>query len=131
MSPHKGDEPNQTLFLSSMWGSVDLMPNGVPVPEFRVHAGPIHAVALLTDGMEKHAFECSIMDPTTSQWSDPNVPFHRFFAPLRTVLLNGHGQQEELNEAWSRFMAEGTPAMKLEHDDKTIVLACYLNEQHS
>jgi hypothetical protein len=128
MRPHKGDEPNQTVFISSKWDALERSPNGVPVPEFAVHQGPIRAVALLTDGMEKHAFECSVMDAKTSQWSDPNTPYQRFFAPLRATLLSKAGQQDELNEAWTRFLLEGTPGIKKEHDDKTFVLACLLED---
>lgn len=131
MRPHKGEEPNQTVFLSSKWDSLEFSPNGVTLPEFSIYEGPIHAVALLTDGMEKHAFECSVIDPMTSEWSDPNKPYPRFFSPLRSVLLDNHAQQEELNEAWTRFLTVGTPALEQEHDDKTFVFACLLDEQNT
>ncbi|MBL7945772.1 MAG: protein phosphatase 2C domain-containing protein [Flavobacteriales bacterium] len=131
MRPHKGEEPNQTVFVSSKWDALEKSANGVPIPEFAVYEGPIRAVALLTDGMEKHAFECSVMDMATTKWTDPNTPFQRFFTPLRSSVLTKSALQDELNAAWSRFLKEGTPAMKLEHDDKTLVLACLLEEQQT
>lgn len=131
MLPHKGEEPNQTVFLNSKWDTLEFAPNGAPLPEFSVFEGPIRAVALLTDGMEKHAFQCSVIDPATSQWSDPNIPYPRFFSPLHSIVLNSSTQQGDLNEAWTRFLTEGTPALKMEHDDKTLVLACLLDESHT
>ena len=50
--PHKGEEANQTLFITSAWeGLAEL--GGVLVPESHVYRGDIDALCLLSDGMEK------------------------------------------------------------------------------
>src|ERR1043166_3667928 len=74
--PHKGEEANQTIFLSSkIWAQDDsFIMSGVPVPESKVVEGKVAAFTLMSDGCEHHAFECSKIDPTTHRWSDPNLP---------------------------------------------------------
>ena len=79
----------------------------------------------MSDGCENHSFECSKMNPITKEWSDPNVPFPKFFNPLMGYLAKSKKDgksNDEINTEWSKFISEGTPGLKNESDDKTLIL---------
>ena len=66
MTPHKGEEANQTLFLQSGWTSPRVPAfnvGGVYVPETRVFVGIPKAIVLMTDGCEalSECFSCSVI----------------------------------------------------------------------
>ena len=123
--PHKGDEANATVFITYENIFKDMMISGVKLPECRVIDEVATAFALLTDGCEKHSFFCSKFDQEINQWSDPNMPAEKFFNPLIENLKNLKATNETLTEAntkWIKFLNEGTPNLKSEPDDKTMIL---------
>jgi hypothetical protein len=72
LTPHKGEEANQTIFITNNWWSKsNFIMSGVSVPEARVIRKNPSAFTIMSDGCEAHSFECSIMDKATNKWSDP------------------------------------------------------------
>lgn len=125
--PHKGEEANQTVFLTSKdWQQAEpLYMSGVTVPESRVILEKIDAFTLMSDGCENHSFLCSVMDDENQQWNDPNQPYEKFFTPL----INGLKEMKEsdmnltdANEIWNKFLDKGTTGLANESDDKTMIL---------
>ena len=125
--PHKGEEANQTIFLtSSPWiTDNDFQMSGVLVPESRVISEKVIAFTLMSDGCENHSFDCSKMDYEKNKWLDPNLPSEKFFNPLLEQLKQMHNHKvafEEVTANWIKFIEEGTPGLKEESDDKTLIL---------
>lgn len=129
MTPHKGEEANQTVFITSeIWQEDELELSEVQVPESRMIDAPVMAFALLSDGCEKHSFECSRFDEELQRWSDPNRPFPRFFNPLTANLSSAMEQgieAEDIEEKWTFFLEGGTKGLKQEGDDKTMILGVF------
>ncbi len=129
ITPHKGTEANETVFITSaIWEENEvetLEVSGVSVPESRVIPCRPLAFALLSDGCEKHSFECSDFNEKEQKWSDPNLPYPKFFNPLTSNLkaaMESDIPQELLQEKWAAFLAQGTKGLRQEPDDKTMVI---------
>lgn len=125
IKPHKGEESNHTIFLTS--GSWQDEPSfkmsEVAVPECRVIRDIPLAFILMTDGCESHSYDCSVMDNETMKWNDPNLPSSKFFNPLYNQLkdMHAHGVPlKEANEKWKSFLEGGMPGLKEESDDKSM-----------
>lgn len=121
ITPHKGEEANQTIFLTSdFWNLPYYVMSGVMVPESHVvHCRPV-AFTLLSDGCEHTAWQCNMKNEKTGVFFDPNKPFERFFNPLVDDLSNGI--TNDLKTRWARFIAQGNDSFKNESDDKTMIL---------
>ena len=123
--PHKGEEANQTLFITSAWeGLAEL--GGVLVPESHVYRGDIDALCLLSDGMEKASFECSVLNKETECYEDLNRPSAKVFGVLVKVVRESKasgGGDDQLHEKWKQYLSQGTPSIAREADDKTMLLA--------
>ena len=81
--------------------------SGVAVPESRVIPCEPLAFALLSDGCEKHSFECSHFDENEEKWSDPNTPYPKFFNPLVTNLraaAESDTPQGLIEKKWASFL---------------------------
>lgn len=127
ITPHKGEEANQTLFITSTaWlNDANLKVSNVSVPECRVIREKPTAFTLMSDGCEAHSFDCSKMDLETNVWHDPNIPSQKFFLPLTEQLKSMHNHKVPFQEAlgeWKKFLEEGTKGLKDEPDDKTLIL---------
>lgn len=127
MTPHKGEESNETIFISSNnWQNENnFVMSGVSVPECMVIRERPIAFTLLSDGCEAHSFECSKMDQVTNKWHDPNIPFSKFFNPLVTSLKGMYENKvpiDKIDTKWRTFVEEGTPGLKEESDDKTLIM---------
>lgn len=125
--PHKGEEANQTIFLtSSPWVSTtDFKMSEVLVPECRVINEKVIAFTLMSDGCESHSFDCSKMDNELNKWIDPNLPSEKFFIPLVKQLKSMYENKVPINDitsSWHKFLESGTPGLKNEADDKTLIL---------
>lgn len=125
IKPHKGEEANFTIFLTSeAWQKEKFMLSETSIPESRVIIDEINAFTLMSDGCENHSFECSVMDLETNKWFDPNKPFSGFFDPLVKSLKNIATGSTYLNanDEWKKFITEGTDGLKNESDDKSMIL---------
>ena len=130
MTPHKGDEANQTLFLiSEFWDIPNYVQSGVLVPESIVVREPVDAFAVMSDGCESTAWLCTAQNAETGKYYDQNKPFEGFFNPLEETLASFHKDnvpEEERKEKWYKFIESGTKGFVKEQDDKTMILGAFL-----
>lgn len=127
ITPHKGEETNQTIFVtSSSWYNVnDFTMSGVLVPECRVIPEKVSAFTLMSDGCESHSFHCSKMDMETNKWMDPNLPSEKFFNPLLKqlkTLVENKVSMDDITSSWINFVEKGTSGIRDEPDDKTLII---------
>ena len=129
ITPHKGEEANQTIFLTSdFWNLQYYVMSGVMVPESHVVLCNPLIFTLMTDGCERTAWRCNTMDENTGMFSDPNKPFARFFDPLLKNLASAEkneGGKAELRNRWAKFIINGNNSFKDEPDDKTLILGTF------
>ena len=130
MTPHKGDEANQTLFLvSEFWDIPNYVQSGVLVPESIAVREPVEAFAVMSDGCESTAWLCTAQNAETGKYYDQNKPFEGFFNPLEETLTSFHTDnvpEEERKEKWYKFIESGTKGFVKEQDDKTMILGVFL-----
>jgi hypothetical protein len=127
LTPHKGEEANQTIFITSDKWITDpaFTMSGKPVPESNVITEKAIAFTALSDGCELHSFECSVMNDTGNKWHDPNRPYAKFFNPIvKNLRLMNEANilPEEANNKWRKFIERGNNGLKSELDDKTMIL---------
>ncbi len=126
LSPHKGEEANQTIFITSNpWLSNEFKMSGVKVPESTVIKDPPKAFTLMSDGCEAHSFELGYFDKQKEKFIEKNNPYPKFFNPILQTILSMKKEnltQEEMLAKWSKFVKEGTPKLKNEPDDKTLII---------
>lgn len=132
MTPHKGDEANQTIFLvSDFWSIPNYVMSGVLVPESIVVREPVKAFALMSDGCENTSWKCTTLNPATGKYYDQNQPFEGFFNPLEETLLSFHKENvpdEERKTKWYKFIESGTSGFVKEQDDKTMIFGVNVNQ---
>lgn len=125
MTPHKGEEANQTLFVTSNWVNPTIPSfkvSGLSIPEVMVENIIPQVVVLMSDGCEKATWECTMYDDTLGKYADKNIPFAGFLDPLVTSLDNvGEDRFSTLKE----IISDGTEACSREQDDKTVLLGRY------
>lgn len=123
LMPFKGEEANQTVFITA----TQLDAKGINTYiESRVIAEPVKAFCLLSDGCERACYQCNTLDAETQRFYDANLPYPPFFNPNIEGLLalqKQHKTQAEINALWADFLTAGTPPLKTEMDDKTLLLA--------
>ncbi|HFQ94713.1 MAG TPA: hypothetical protein ENK32_11925 [Anaerolineae bacterium] len=84
----------------------------------------------MSDGCEKHAFECSRIDEN-GIWSDPNRPYPGFFEPLLETLVQMKADSDsaaEIQTKWKQFLESGNEGLQHEPDDKTLILGILLDQ---
>jgi hypothetical protein len=127
IDPHKGEEANQTIFLTSaQWCfEEDFQINGISVPESRVINEKPIAFTLISDGCEKHCFETGFFDKDREVFVEENKPYPNFFNPIINTfkqMIDGKIKEEEIQLRWDKFLKEGTKGLLNEADDKTMIL---------
>jgi hypothetical protein len=128
LTPTKGEEANQTLFITSeMWD------NGIQSEFFGsfVLNSPITALSILSDGCERASFEILKYNEEENKYFDPNRPFKPFFEPNYLNLIamkKANLEQEKINVLWHSFVEKGTPALISETDDKSIILSVFITD---
>jgi hypothetical protein len=124
--PQRGEHAGETQFLTSPWWRRD-----PALVEIGIMEGTVDALAILTDGCERVAFECVGFDPDTQRYVVSNTPHAPFLTPnvraLRQMLQPSTAcPLPDVAQRWSAFLREGSdalPALRDEPDDKTLVLA--------
>lgn len=129
VTPHKGEEANQTIFITSeFWSHPNYVMSDVFVPECVVIREPISAFTLMSDGCEHTTWLCNQFDEKTQKYYDPNTPYAEFFDGLCETILNFHKDNTPLDERtakWEKFIVSGNKKFKIESDDKTLVLGVF------
>lgn len=124
ITPHKGEEANQTIFVTSeFWNLPYYVMSGVMVPESHVVRCTPRAFTLMSDGCEHAAWQCYAKDEKTGMYYDPNKPHGRFFDPLVTNIMNNANR--DLKNQWAAFLMNGNDSFKKEPDDKTMILCVF------
>lgn len=126
ITPHKGEEQNQTIFVMNSWDKVRvpaLKMSGVFVPETNVVSDVPQCVTLLSDGCENFSWNCLQMDKDTGMYRDMNTPFPGFWEPLlETIETN---TRESVKDRFVAFVDRNTKACREEEDDRTMLLGLY------
>ena len=124
MEPIRGNRANETVFLTSgFWES-----NPDRFVESNVVYGNKSGFALMSDGCEMAFFNINNQRGT----ADANEPNTKFFEPARKALIKmaADGKsREEINEIWRRHLQEGTPKLKMEADDKTLIMGVRIEKE--
>ena len=124
ITPHKGEEANQTIFLTSdFWNLPYYVMSGVMVPESRVISCSPIAFTLMSDGCEHTSWLCNMKNEATGFFYDPNKPYDRFFNPL--VQTVSKEDTATLDIRWARYIMSGNNSFKNEPDDKTMILGVF------
>ncbi len=115
--PFRGDESNSTIFITSdIWGKSNDFINTKVINDIPL------SVFILSDGLEKISFNCSLM--VDGVWVDPNIPFRNFFYPIFKNIKEIPKEFEfRLINDWENLLENGNERIKNENDDKTMVLS--------
>lgn len=127
--PLHGELANQTVFITSDIWNNEIIDTYI---ESNVIKDDVKAFCLLSDGCEKASFECNLFDQETETYFDPNKPYPLFFNPNIKILPELHKQnktQEEINTLWETFLRKGNEKLKIEPDDKTLILGVRVIEE--
>lgn len=132
MQPHKGDEANQTIFVTSdFWNIPNYAMSGVSVPETRVVREDVKSFVLMSDGCEFASWNCNLYNADEEKFYDPNTPYAAFFNPL-TETLREHKKNnlpfDKRCEKWYDYLNNGNKPFIKENDDKTMILGTISKE---
>ena len=121
MTPHKGALANSTVFMTMLEpASLEQLVRVMFVPV------RTRAVVALSDGPEDVCWKVSTFDPSGQKVIDPNQPSNEFLGKIANQLAGATDKnvpQEKLDKLWQDFLTEGTPKLKSQVDDKTLLLA--------
>jgi hypothetical protein len=121
MTPHKGALANSTVFMTMLEpGSLEHLVRVMFVPV------RTRAVVALSDGPEDVCWQVSTFDPSGQKVIDPNQPSDEFLGKIANQLAGATAKQvpqDKLDKLWQDFLREGTPKLKAQVDDKTLLLA--------
>jgi hypothetical protein len=124
MTPIKGEEANQTIFITSpIWNDLDRY------MEAQVVKDDISAFALMSDGCESHSFEVNLKKEDEEKYYDPNNPYEKFFNPLVANLQDAYKSKTlctEVEEKWGAFIEAGNSGLMNEPDDKTMIMGAFV-----
>lgn len=128
ITPHKGDEPNQTVFMLNNWDKIcipSFKMSGVSVPETAVICEKPQVVVILSDGCENFCWECIALNEDTGRYEDRNRPFVGFWEPLEKLLRES---KDNLFDDFAKFVDSSSDASRYESDDRTLMVGLYCND---
>lgn len=126
ITPHKGEEANQTIFIpSEFWNIPFYEMSGAVVPEARIITSKVSAFTLMSDGCESTSWQCNLFNEATGKYYDPNIPHKPFFdsvvETLKSFRKDGISNDERKNK-WAAFIKDGNKSFIKESDDKTMIV---------
>lgn len=123
LTPHKGEETNQTVFVSNeILNPTDLKISGVSVPETLVIDKPIFAFILMSDGCEDGLWIKNKKEDLPNgdfRYVTLNQPFAPAIEKLIQVIQDKRFENQE-KEVLFQFMDRYNDNLKSEIDDKTL-----------
>lgn len=123
LTPHKGAEANQTVFMTNKVLDPDLAISGVAVPETVVIDKPISGFVLMSDGMENGLWIKSKREDLPNgdfKYKQMNMPF----APaLNDVTKKLENSKEKPCDTFFDILDHYNKPLAAELDDKTLCLA--------
>lgn len=128
LTPHKGKEANQTVFITNKVLEEGLRISGVPVPETIVIDEPINAFVLMSDGCENGLWIKSRKENLPDgdfRYITQNTPF----APALNDILDRIQKYEskEYGQMLFKIINHYNKPLKNETDDKTLCLGFAIN----
>src|SRR5690606_6136499 len=126
LEPYKGEEANQTIFLTS-----DIWENPQEFIRTTVIKQPIQSFTLMSDGSENATFELNRFNEETQMYERLNNPYPKFFNPNVNVLRELHKSGKtaiEIDELWTSFIKNGNEKFESEIDDKTLILGTLIDK---
>lgn len=124
MIPHKGEEANQTVFVTNEWNMLTIPAfrmSGVNVPETRVVQEYPMAFVLMSDGCEHSMWQCSSFNEAIQKYEDLNQPYDKFLDPLLADVGAKKGEEQRIDRLM--FITDaGTRTCLREQDDRTIII---------
>jgi hypothetical protein len=125
LEPFKGEEANQTIFITSdIWDK----PNEY-IRTIKIN-NPVQSFTLMSDGCESATFELNRYNEETQLYERLNSPYPKFFNPnvqiLRELAIGGKSP-EEIDDLWLKFLKNGNSKFESEIDDKTLILGTLIN----
>ncbi len=124
MTPHKGEEKNQTLFVLNPWDK-NRVPaykiKGIYVPETRVINEHPKAIMLLSDGCENFSWNCTQYSEY-GETLDINTPYVEFWNDLRSEL----SIDSNLKDSFVKFVETYNEGCLKETDDRTMIFAEFI-----
>ena len=125
LTPHKGEESNQTVFVSNeILSPADLTISGVSVPEIQVIETPISAFILMSDGCEEGLWIKNKREDLPDgdfRYVQLNQPFSPAIDKLVQVIQDKRYDNQR-EDVLFQFMDRYNENLKVEVDDKTICL---------
>ncbi len=120
LEPFRGEEANQTIFLTSdIWEKPNEFIRTTKINNC------IQSFTLMSDGCESATFELNRFNDKTQCYERLNNPYPKFFDPnvktLRELAICGKSS-EEIDELWLKFLHDGNFKFASEIDDKTLIL---------
>jgi hypothetical protein len=120
LDPYKGEEANQTIFLTS-----DIWYDSENFIRTKSYKGEIKSFTLMTDGCEFATYQLNRLNPELQVYERTNIPHAPFFDPNVSVLrdLKCQGRTtDEIDNLWTQFLTAGNKKFQEERDDKTLIL---------
>lgn len=135
ITPHKGEEANQTIFITSdFWSIHNYVMSDVAVPECIVVREPITAFVLMSDGCEHTAWLCNQYDESKQWYYDPNTPYAKLLDNCCETIITDHEENTPMDERaakWENFIVAGNKKIEVESDDKTLLLGVLCKQKIS
>jgi len=119
--PYKGEEVGQTIFLTTknIWNDKETY------IETRVIEEKIKAFLIVSDGCESACFLINQKKENEELYFDPNIPYDKFLNyKIKTIKSQHqlHISVAEINRKFKNFLTNGMEILRLEQDDKTMIL---------
>jgi hypothetical protein len=130
--PHKGQEANETIFVTTNWHEDEYVLSDVSVPESNAVEIDPKAFVLMTDGCQMHSYQCNYRNSETGLLYDPNKPHSQFFDPVIDNLKkmkNAGWSEVDMEKKWEEFLERGNGFVD-EEDDKAMVIGLNTNYPH-
>ncbi len=124
MTPFNGEEANQTIAITSdIWSSKEIAYKHI---ESKIINEPVQAFCLMSDGCESFSYETKRWNEGAGKFEIVNRPAAVFFNPVikhvRKTKCENSEWKKVLNDSWKKLLANGSPAIAQEPDDKTMIM---------
>jgi hypothetical protein len=121
LTPHKGEEADQTVFLTDeILTPDDLKISGVSVPETKIINAPIEAFILMSDGCENGMWhKDKRIDKSDGDFQ--YIPVNQPFVPAIDKLFEFIKNSEDKENLLYQFLEKYNKSLQAETDDKTVV----------
>lgn len=128
MTPHKGDEASETVFIPNNWNRQMQVPiftmSNAFLPDTKVIEERPKAFVLMSDGCENFTWQCTAYDKEKQKYYDPNLPFEGFLNPLIDE-MNAIKECDKRVERLIDIINIGTTEARKEQDDRTLLLGVF------